>query len=99
MRFRALHLKWMTYTIDSNQSITKHVWTLHAMLQDLKAAGVDISERAQWTNVLRALPAGDERWKPLITMKTRNENIKTFVEITKQLELEDERLKACAPPL
>jgi len=48
--------------------------------------------------VLRALPAGDDRWKPFITMMTHNENIKTFAEITKHPELEDECLKACAPP-
>jgi len=48
--------------------------------------------------VLRALPAGDNRWKLFITMVTHNENIKTFAEITKHLELEDEFLKACAPP-
>lgn len=44
-RLRVLHLKWMTYTIDSNRSITEHVRTLQAMLRDLKAAGVDIFER------------------------------------------------------
>jgi len=68
------------------------------MLRDLKAAGVDIFEREQRTNVLRALPAGDDRWKPFVTMMTHNENIKTFAEITKHLKLEDERLKAYAPP-
>ena len=35
--------------------------------------------------------------KPFITMMTHNENIKTFAEITKHLELEDERLKTYAP--
>jgi len=49
-------------------------------------------------HVLRALPAGDDRWKSFITMMTHNENIKTFSKITKHLELEYERLKACAPP-
>jgi len=48
--------------------------------------------------VLRALPAGDEKWKPFITMVIHNESIKTFTDITKHLELENERLKACAPP-
>ena len=57
------------------------------MLRDLKAAGVDISEREQRTNVLRALPAGDDRWKPFITMMTHNENIKTFAKITKHLDV------------
>ena len=31
-------------------------------------------------------------------MMTHNESIKTFADITKHLELEDERLKACVPP-
>ena len=31
-RLRALHLKWMTYTIGSSQSITEHVRSLQAML-------------------------------------------------------------------
>ena len=68
------------------------------MLRDLKAAGVHIFEREQRTNVFRALPTRDEKWKPFITMMTHNESIKTFADITKHLELEDERLKACAPP-
>ena len=97
-RLRALHLKWMTYTIDSSRSITEHVRSLQAMLRDLKAAGVDISEREQWMNVLRALLTEDDRWKPFINVMTHNENIKNFAEITKHLELEDELLKACAPP-
>jgi len=44
-RLRALHLKWMTYSIDSSRSIAEHVQTIQAMLRDLKAAGVDVSER------------------------------------------------------
>jgi len=45
--------------------------------------------------VLRALPAGDDIWKPY---DEHNENVKTFAKITKHLEVEDECLKACAPP-
>jgi len=79
MRLCALHLKWMTYMIDSSRSITEHVRSLQAMLRDLKGASVDISEREQRTNVLRTLPAGDNRWKPFITMMTHNENIKILL--------------------
>ena len=78
---RALHPNWMTYTIGLSRSITEHVRTLQAMLRDLKAAGVDISEREQQSNVLLALPAGDESWKPFITMMTHNENIKTLLRL------------------
>jgi len=49
------------------------------MLRDLKVAGVDISEREQRRNVLLALPAGDEKWKPFITMMTHNESIKLLL--------------------
>jgi len=44
-RLRALHLKWMAYTIDSSRSITERLRTLQAMLRDLKATSVDIFER------------------------------------------------------
>ena len=48
--------------------------------------------------MLRALPAEGDKWKPFITLMTHNENIKIVAEITNYLELEDERLKASAPP-
>ena len=48
-RLQALHLKWMSYVIDSTRSVTEHIRALQSMIRDLRAGGIEVSERDQKT--------------------------------------------------
>jgi len=47
--------------------------------------------------VIRALPHDNEHWKSFKVIMTHSENIKTFEEISKHLEMKEERIKIYAP--
>ena len=48
--------------------------------------------------MIRALPHDNEHWKSFKVIMTHSENIKTFEEISKHLEMKEERIKIYAPP-
>lgn len=96
-RLRALNLKWMDYTIDPSHNVTEHLRIMSAMVRDLKAAGRDVPDEEQIVNVLRSLPSDTEEWKNFKLLMSHSENIKTFAELAKHVEMEVERQKALKP--
>ena len=71
---------------------------MSAMVQDLKAAGQEVSEEEHILNVIRALPNDNEHWKSFKIFMTHSGHMKTFEAISEHLEKEEERLKLYAPP-
>ncbi|VVA98469.1 unnamed protein product [Arabis nemorensis] len=63
-------------------------------MRELKNAGQTIFDEQQVQAVLRSLP---ESWDNMKVQMTHNVNVKTFEDISRQLELEDERLEAAIP--
>ncbi|KAH9608961.1 hypothetical protein KSS87_006063, partial [Heliosperma pusillum] len=96
-RLRALNLKWMDYSIDPKHNVTEHLRVMSAMIRDLKAAGRDVPDKEQVVNVLRSLPSDTEEWKNFKLLMSHSENIKTFTELAKHVEMEVERQKALKP--
>ncbi|KAH9618858.1 hypothetical protein KSS87_009464, partial [Heliosperma pusillum] len=96
-RLRALNLKWMDYTINPKHNVTEHLRTMSAMIRDLKAAGRDVPDEEQIVNVLRSLPSNTEEWKNFKLLMAHSENVKTFAELAKHVEMEVERQKALSP--
>ncbi|CAO2830762.1 unnamed protein product [Amaranthus hypochondriacus] len=96
-RLRTLHLSWLQYKIDSSRSVPEHIRAMSAMLRDLGAGGIEISEYEQVNNVIRSLPDNDDRWSPFKALMSHNVNLKSFTEIARHVEMQDERLRALTP--
>jgi len=88
-RLRALTLRFNEYVIDPKHSMQEHLRTMSAMIRELKAAGVDLSDEQQILGVLRSLP--DSTWEHVKLVLTHNESIKTFDDLSRHLLLEAER--------
>ena len=64
------------------------------MIMELKSAGHALTDEQQVQAVIRSLP---HSWEHMEENMTNNENINTFADIARHLELEDERLDAAKP--
>ena len=64
------------------------------MIMELKSTGHALTDEQQVQAVIRSLP---HSWEHIKVNMTHNENIKTFADIARHLELEDERLEAAKP--
>jgi len=90
-RLRSLVLKFEVYRKDPKHTMTEHLRALSGMIRDLKGAGHDLSDEQQVQAVIRSLP---DSWVHLKLIMTHNENIKTFADISRHVELEAERQEA-----
>ena len=88
-RLRALTLKFEQYVMDSKHSMAEHPRTMSTLIRDLKAAGNNLFDEQQVTVVICSLPK--PTWGQMKLVLTHNENIKTFADISRHLELEAER--------
>ncbi|KAK0607697.1 hypothetical protein LWI29_018803 [Acer saccharum] len=61
------------------------------MIRELKSAGHTLTDEQQIQAVIRSLP---NSWENMKINMTHNDNIKTFDDISRHVELEDERLEA-----
>ena len=61
------------------------------MIRELKSVGNNLTDEQQVQVVIRSLPSS---WEMMCQNLTHNENIKTFDDVARHLELEAERLKA-----
>ena len=50
----------MQYQMDTSCTMAEHLWTMSAMIHDLKAAGKEISEDEQVLNAIQAIPGESE---------------------------------------
>nr|CAD1829389.1 unnamed protein product [Ananas comosus var. bracteatus] len=90
-RLRALNLKFLQYIKDPKHSMAEHLRVMSAMIQDLKTAGNELTDEQQVLAVIRSLP--DPEWSQMKLLMKHSENIKTFNDISRHLELEAERLE------
>nr|CAD1825953.1 unnamed protein product [Ananas comosus var. bracteatus] len=90
-RLRALNLKFLQYIKDPKHSMAEHLRVMSAMIRDLKTAGNELTDEQQVLAVIRSLP--DPEWPQMKLLMTHSENIKTFNDISRHLELEAERLE------
>ena len=78
--------------MDSKYSIADHLRTMSALIHDLKAVGNNLSDEQQVIVVIRSLP--EPTWGQMKLVLTHSENIKTFADISRHLELEAEHIRA-----
>ena len=63
-----------------------------SLIRDLQSAGVALTDEQQLLGVIRSLP--DPEWSQMKLLMTHSENIRTFDDISRHLELEAERIEA-----
>ncbi|XP_038707271.1 uncharacterized protein LOC120002581 [Tripterygium wilfordii] len=85
-RLRALNLKFNEYTLLPNHTMPEHLRAMKGMIKDLRNAGVELSDEQQVLAVIRSLL--DPEWAHMKQLMTHSENIKTFDDISRHLELE-----------
>lgn len=87
-RLRQLQMRFDSYKMDSKHTMAEHLRKMSAMIHDLNAAGNILTEEQQIQAVLRALP---KSWDTMKLTMTHNESITTFAQLSRHLELEEER--------
>ncbi|OMO94612.1 hypothetical protein CCACVL1_05905 [Corchorus capsularis] len=93
-KLRKLNLKFNTYKKKPNHSMKQHLRTMSTLIRELSAAGVALTNEQQVQAVISSLP---DSWEHMKANMTHNESVRTFEDIARHLELEDERLKAAKP--
>ena len=64
------------------------------MISELRVAGHDMTDEQQVQSVIRSLPSN---WEHMRVNLTHNENIKTFDDVARHVELEEDRLLSEKP--
>ena len=90
-KLRRLTIKFDTYKKRQNHNMRQHLREMSNMIRELKSAGHALTDEQQVQAVIRSLP---NNWEHMKINMTHNDNIKTFDDIARHLELEDERLEA-----
>ncbi|KAK0598685.1 hypothetical protein LWI29_036999 [Acer saccharum] len=90
-KLRRLTIKFDTYRKRQNHDMRQHLREMSNMIRELKSAGHTLTDEQQIQAVIRSLP---NSWENMKINMTHNDNIKTFDDISRHVELEDERLEA-----
>ena len=93
-KLRRLTIKFDTYKKRPQTTMRQHLREMANLIRDLTNAGHILSDEQQVQAVIRSLPRS---WEHMKINMTHNDNIQTFVDISRHLELEDERLQAANP--
>lgn len=88
-RLRSLNLKFDGYSKRHDHSMRQHLITMSNMIAELSAAGRELTDEEQVQAVIKSLP---KKWNDLKLNLTYNDNIKTFDDVSRHLELEEDRL-------
>jgi hypothetical protein len=64
------------------------------IISELKGVGREMTDEQQVQAVIRSLPSN---WKHMYVNLTHNDNIKTFDDVARHVELEEDRLYAKKP--
>ena len=86
-----LTLKFDAYKKQSNHTMRQHLTVMLNMISELKGAGPELTNEKQVQAVIRSLP---NAWEHLKINLTHNDNIKTFDDVARHVELEEDRLLA-----
>ncbi|XP_044503424.1 uncharacterized protein LOC123224005 [Mangifera indica] len=90
-KLRQLTIKFDTYKKVPNKPMKQHLREMPNMIIELKKAGHDLTDEQQVQVVIRSLP---DSWEHMKVNMTHNDNIRTFDDIARHLELEAERLES-----
>ena len=90
-RLCQLTLKFDAYKKQSNHTMRQHLTIMSNMISKLKGAGHKLTDEQQVQAVIRSLP---HAWEHLRINLTHNDNIKTFDDVVRHVELEEDRLLA-----
>ena len=93
-RLRQLTLKFDDYKKRQNDTIRQHLTIMSNMISELRAAEHDMTDEQQVQSVIRSLPSN---WEHMRVNLTHNENIKTFDDVARHVELEEDRLLSEKP--
>ncbi|KAI9197988.1 hypothetical protein LWI28_008112 [Acer negundo] len=89
-KLRRLTIKFDTYRKRQNHYMRQHLREMSNMICELKSAGHSLTDEQQIQAVIRSLP---NSWENMKINMTHNDNIKTFDDISRHVELEDVRLE------
>ena len=78
----------------SEHTIKQHLKAMSSMIRELKSAGNNLTDEQQVQAVIRSFPSS---WETMCQNLTHNENIKTFDDVARHLELKAERFKVAKP--
>ena len=67
----------------------QHLTIMFNMISELRAAGHDMTDEQQVQSVIRSFPSN---WEHMHVNLTHNENIKTFDDVARHVELEEDHL-------
>jgi hypothetical protein len=87
-------MKFDSYKMRFEHTMKQHLRTMSTMIRELKTAGNNLTDEQQVQAVNLSLPSS---WETMSQNMTHNENIKSFDDVARHLELEAERLKAAKP--
>ncbi|KAI9169131.1 hypothetical protein LWI28_007482 [Acer negundo] len=90
-KLRRLTIKFDTYMKRQNHDMRQQLREMSNMIRELKSAGHSLIDEQQIQAVIRSLP---NSWENMKINMTHNDNIKNFDDISRHVELEDERLEA-----
>lgn len=93
-RLRGLTMRFDSYKMRSDHTMKQHLKVMSSIIRELKAVGNQLTDEQQVQAVIRSLPSS---WEAMSQNLTHNENIKTFDDVSRHLELEVEHLKAAKP--
>lgn len=93
-RLRGLTIRFDSYKMRPEHTMRQHLRTMSSMIRELKAAGNNLTDEQQIQALIRSLP---ETWDDMSLNLTHNENLKTFDDVGRHLELEAERREAAKP--
>jgi hypothetical protein len=93
-RLRGLTMKFDSYKMHSKHTMKQHLRAISTMIRELKIAGNNLTNEQQVQVVIRSLPSS---WETMSQNMTHNENIKSFDDVARHLELEAEPLEAAKP--
>ena len=90
-RLRQLTLKFDAYKQQSNHSMRQHLTVMSNIISELKGVGHELTDEQQVQTVIRSL---SHAWEHLRINLTHNDNIKTFDDVARLVELLEDRLLA-----
>ena len=93
-RLRQLTLKFDGYKKRQNDTMRQHLTIMSNMISELRVVGHDMTDEQQVQSVIRSLPSN---WEHMRVNLTHNENIKTFDDVARHVELEEDRLLSEKP--
>ena len=88
-RLRQLTLKFDAYKKQSNHIMRQHLTVMSNMISELRSAAHQLTDEQQVQAMIRSLP---NAWEHLRINLTHNDNIKTFDDVARHVELEEDRL-------